>query len=287
MRDEGAWCRAAFAALAEPKRSRDPRPMVKGSHTSVAPSSRRPKRIALIQPWVADSGGSQWTIDSMISYLAVAADLGAELAVFPEAFPFWLGETVPDIDMARTELARVACPAALAFIAGGYVRDQWGVRNALFLTFGREPRGTYFKRELWRAEKKLTPPVSVIAGEAAAVWTWGDRACIPLICADVYSPSERRRRVLIDSVRDRGGEDGDLIVVSSYGGVTHGARWQSNLAAWAREFRSPVAFCNFAGVDRRTEPPHPLGRGGSRVVLPSTGLVVQRRHEAGIFVHDV
>ncbi len=239
---------------------------------------RRPNNVTLVQVRYE----SKWTVASMSAYLHVAGDLGAELAIFPECFPFGDEENAPDIEKARDELARINCPPSLAFIAGGYVKDDEGTRNAVFLVYEGGVRGSYFKQFRWKKE-------GIKSGAGCARFVWGDgndaRACVPLICADVYSPLAAQRKKLFKSAREVGAQQGDLFVVSAYAGVPHGARWRSALFAWAEEFESPVAFCNFAGVDPNPGPTQNFGHGGSDVFWEERRLI--QPEQPGVYVHDL
>lgn len=243
----------------------------------------RPARIALVQP----DFKSAWTEASIGPYLAAAADLGAELAVFPEIFPFWSVSSIPSLDEARARLAALPCPDSLAFIAGGLIWEGAALRNAAFLTYRGAACGTYFKQILWRTELVENAPFPVVPGERATRFTWADRACVPLICADVFSPSLARRQQLFAAVRAQGALDGDLFVVCAYAGGPRSRQWRASLSAWAQEFDSPVAFCSFAGEDIETDPGTLLGGGGSAVFRPDARRAPPQPTAPGIYIHDL
>jgi|APLak6261660231_1056022.scaffolds.fasta_scaffold59978_2 predicted amidohydrolase len=95
-------------------------------------------KIALLQLDVNDKLG----LPQQIPELLIASS-GADLVVFPELMPFdKAGRTAIPIDQARETIGAYATWDS-AFIAGGYVRQDKVLRNAVFFAYAGAMLGTY------------------------------------------------------------------------------------------------------------------------------------------------
>ncbi|MCC7535018.1 MAG: carbon-nitrogen hydrolase family protein [Deltaproteobacteria bacterium] len=246
------------------------------------------RAVALVQVDVK----RQWRLQSMLGHLAVAKDLGADLAVFPEAFPFWQSRTrALRMEDATDRLAALACPPDLAFVAGGYVLDKEDqLRNAAFLvSSGRRVRH-YFKRKAWRGGtggERRPGPYGIHEGTEAVVFRWRGGSCLPLICSDVFGQSagdqaahEQWLRRELAPFRE---EAPDLVVVPSYPKAPTGKRWCAMLRLAAAVLDRPVAFCSVAGHDESG-----FGGGGSAVYFPDgTRSPAPPPRTSGVFVIEL
>lgn len=185
------------------------------------------------------------------SSLEVARDGGADLALFPECFPFDDEKTPVPIKKAYSILRNLG---SLPFIAGGYVHDGSHPRNAVWLIDRQGPELRYFKRVRWGGEP-ITP------GPGPELWTLGSTKIVPLICADVFGAKGKPKRALRELESRLAGIRGlkpDLLVVPSYAKGVDKERWQSHLKLCASSLKVPLAFCNIAGKDKKG-----FGGGGS------------------------
>ena len=96
-------------------------------------------KIALIQ---LDANDKLWSPEHIPELLNMSS--GADLVVFPELVPFdKTGRHAMPIDQAHEVLSMCATFDS-AFIAGGYVRQDKALRNAVFLAYDKAIHGTYF-----------------------------------------------------------------------------------------------------------------------------------------------
>jgi predicted amidohydrolase len=242
------------------------------------------RTIALIQPLWRPKGRAKsdpWDLDALDQHVADAH--GADLVVFPESYPWY---TVPDpkdrarllwdpvehwpIGFAQEKLHAVARRHGRAIIAGGVLREDGVLRNALLCAIpGRARVQVYYKRILWdRLEEENFAPWPLTE---STVFKHGDRAIIPLICADVFGPTaatDQRRPGMRDEVQriaiaDAARWPGAPIVVCAYAGDPTGDDWTSRLQALADAADTHVLFCNVAGNDGGG-----FGGGNSGVFVP-------------------
>jgi len=95
-------------------------------------------KIALIQQDANDKLGFPEHIPELL-----IASSGADLVVFPELMPFdKTGRTAIPIDQGHEDLSLCAS-SEVPFIAGGYVRQEKTLRNAVFLAYDKAIHGTY------------------------------------------------------------------------------------------------------------------------------------------------
>ena len=209
------------------------------------------------------------------SSLEVACDGGADLAVFPECFPFRSPRSALPIEDA---LALLRSINSIPFIAGGYVRDgNLRPRNAVWLVdHGKRAQLPYFKQVPWDERIEV--------GTIPVVWSLGETKISPLICADVFGGTnegtDRAGAGLKARLADIRALEPDLVVVPSYGGGVHRKRWQSHLRLCSQRLHAPVAFCNIAEWDGD------FGGGGSAMYGPN-GSRTQHRTEPGINVYTL
>ena len=116
------------------------------------------------------------------------------------------GRNAISIDQAR-EFLSLCTTADSAFIAGGYVRKDKALRNAVFLAYDGAIHGTYFKRIRWQNE-------AIHVGQTGVCFTWKSGfACIPLICADAAdNPSPLGTQMMADAIQL--GANADTPIVS-------------------------------------------------------------------------
>ncbi|MCC4610396.1 hypothetical protein [Xanthomonas campestris] len=157
--------------------------------------------------------------------LNMAEEENADLAVFPEGFPFMgANETgaAPSLDAAMSELQRFP-PHSLAFIVGGYVMEGVHQRNASFLVHEGQVHAPYFKRVPWLDEplKPGNEPdgrAAQMLGEAAAL---GAGPSCP-------------------------------IIVSTFGADLRTPYWTEPLRVWARACNAPILVSAIAGQSAAT-----------------------------------
>jgi predicted amidohydrolase len=236
-------------------------------------------KIALIQ---LDANDKLWSAKYIPELLI--ASTGADLVVFPELMPFdKAGRQAMPIDQAHEVLSLCASSSEVAFIAGGYVRQDKTLRNAAFLAYGSAIHGTYFKRIRWQAE-----PINV--GQAGVCFTWKPGlACIPLICADAAdNPSPLGTQMMAEAIQ-LGANADTPIVVPSYGASLATPEWREPLQLWAIGCGAPVAICGISGKSRSTYLEDGIkkyyGGGGSAVFWPN-GSRTRQSSKRGIYIVD-
>lgn len=143
-------------------------------------------RIALFQLHaheVESCAGKDVPAERIAHLLSMAAEHKADLAVFPECYPFIAHTstgTPPCINDAIEDLKELS-PNTLAFIVGGYVMEDGHQRNASFLVHEGLVHEPYFKRVAWLDE-------AIKPGTTQLKWSWNEHQVIPRICADVCVP---------------------------------------------------------------------------------------------------
>jgi predicted amidohydrolase len=235
-------------------------------------------KIALIQ---LDANDRLWTPEYIPELLNMST--GADLVVFPELMPFdKTGRHAMPIDQARETLSAYAT-LDNAFIAGGYVRQDKTLRNAVFLVYDGAIHGTYFKRIRWQKE-----PIKV--GQTGVCFTWNPGlACIPLICADAAdNPSRLGTQMMAEAIQ-LGANADTPIVVPSYGAGLAKPEWREPLQLWAMGCGAPVAICGISGKSRSTYLEDGIkkhyGGGGSAVFWPN-GSRTRQSSKRGIYIVD-
>ena len=182
--------------------------------------------------------------------LNLAHEHGADLAVFPESYPFIVsgdaGEP-PPIKSAIEDLQALP-PHPVAFIVGGYVMEGNIKRNATFLVHQAQVQAPYFKRVPWQEE-------DFVPGNALLRWNWNDHQVIPLICADVCvpwnEPDGRMEQMLAEAAALGAGPECPIIV-STFGADLRTPYWTEPLRAWARACNAPVLVSAVAGKSKAT-----------------------------------
>ena len=235
-------------------------------------------KIALVQ---LDANDKLWSCQHIPDLLI--ASKGADLVVFPELMPFdKTGRHAIPIAQA-CEVLSAYSTSEIAFIAGGYVRDNNVARNAAFLAYDGAIHGTYFKRIRWQEE-----PIQV--GQSGVCFTWGPGfACIPLICADAAdNPSPVGTQMMHEAIQL--GADADTpIVIPSYGAGLATPIWQEPLQLWAMGCGAPVAICGISGRSKSTYQEDGItnhyGGGGSGVFWPN-GSRTRQSSKRGIYIVD-
>lgn len=170
--------------------------------------------------------------------LNLAHEHNADLAVFPENYPFFANTDAnkpPLIDTAIEDLQKL--PAhPVAFIVGGYVNEGDRKRNASFLVHEGRVHTPYFKRVPWQDE-------GFEPGTALVRWSWNDHQVIPLICADVCVPwnePDGRMAQMMGEAAALGAGPSCPIIVSTFGADLREPYWTEPLRAWARSCNAPV-----------------------------------------------
>ncbi|GEM_PF-1984720 len=210
-------------------------------------------RIALIQlpaDEVEACAGSGIPAERIGQLLDLAAAHHADLAVFPEGYPFIMSsaEGAPvRLEQAKADLE--ALPAhPVACILGGYVMERDTPRNASFLIHQGHLHEPYFKRVRWQDEQ-FEP------GTALLRWRWVNHQVIPLICADVCvpwnAPDGRTAQMLGEAIA-LGAGPACPIIVSTFGADLRTPYWTAPLRAWARACNAPVLVAAIAGASCRT-----------------------------------
>lgn len=258
-----------------------------------------PRRtIAVIQPYWhnARPGRSDaWTLEQLEKWVADVA--ATDVAVVPECYPWctettranppemvWTHEEHWPLDFAREKLRAIARRHGRTIIAGGVLREGDRLRNALlYASPAHRDVQVYCKRILWDTfeERHFAEwPLS-----QSTVFRDGDRAIIPLICADVFGPTEAtearrpgmREAVLAAAVDDARRFPGAPILVCAYAGRPTKRGWSDRLQALADAARTNVIFCNFAGNDGSG-----FGGGGSGVFIPEASPI-RLGNDEGVF----
>lgn len=225
-------------------------------------------KIALFQlsaHEVEARSGTSVPIDRVSQLLSMAAEQSADLAVFPEGFPFTVdNETgaAMSIDEAISALQEIPSHA-VAFIAGGYVMEGDYKRNASFLVHNGHVHAPYFKRVPW-LEEPIKP------GKSLLKWSWDGHQVIPLICADVCVPwnePDGRAALMLGEAVVLGAGPSCPIIVSTFGADLRTPYWTGPLHAWARACNAPILVSAVAGksADKFIEngKPRHYGGGGS------------------------
>lgn len=183
-------------------------------------------------------------IDRISQLLGMAADQNADLAVFPEGFPFIANgevDAATSIQEARRALQEI--PAhTLAFIVGGYVMEGDCQRNASFLVHNGRVHDPYFKRIPW-LDEPFEP------GTALLRWNWDGYQVIPLICADVCVPwnePDGRAALMMGEAVALGAGPSCPIIVSTFGADLRKPYWTNPLRAWARACNAPILVAAIA-----------------------------------------
>lgn len=182
--------------------------------------------------------------------LNMAEEENADLAVFPEGFPFMVANeagAAPSLDAAMSELQRFP-PHSLAFIVGGYVMEGVHQRNASFLVHEGQVHAPYFKRVPW-LDEPLKP------GTVLLRWSWNGHQVIPLICADVCVPwnePDGRAAQMLGEAAALGAGPSCPIIVSTFGADLRTPYWTEPLRAWARACNAPILVSAIAGQSAAT-----------------------------------
>ena len=177
--------------------------------------------------------------------LDLAGTHNADLAVFPESYPFIANSDKvkpPPFDSAIADLQTLP-PHPVAFIVGGYVMEGDRKRNASFLVHQGRVHTPYFKRVPWQDED-FDP------GKELLRWSWNDHQVIPLICADVCVPwnePDGRTAQMMGEAATLGAGPGCPIIVSTFGADLRAPYWTDPLRAWARACNAPVLVSAVAG----------------------------------------
>ena len=256
------------------------------------------RRIVLVQPYWHNTKprvSDAWSLEQLETWVTSMAP--NDVAVFPECYPWstepkstsstemlWEHEEHWPIDFAREKLRAVARRCGRAIVAGGVFREGDRLRNALlYASPNRRDVQVYCKRILWDSfeERHFSEwPLS-----QSTVFRDGDRAIIPLICADVFGPTEAtasrrpgmREAVLAAAVDDARRFPGVPILVCAYARSPTKRGWNDRLQALANTARTNVLFCNVAGNDG-----HGFGGGGSGVFIPDASPIRLRKGK-GVF----
>ncbi len=188
--------------------------------------------------------------DRIAQLLSLAEDHNADLAVFPEGFPFITdSETAapPSLDEVIAALHRIP-PHSLAFIVGGYIMECGDQRNASFLVHDGQVHAPYFKRVPW-LDEPFKP------GTALLRWSWSGHQVIPLICADVCVPwnePDGRAAQMLGEAAALGVGPSCPIIVSTFGTDLRTPYWTEPLRAWARACNAPILISAIAGRSTAT-----------------------------------
>lgn len=228
-------------------------------------------RIGLVQLHANDH---HWGIGGLRLILDTAPDV--DLLLFPECMPF---DTTCEASQALEELSLASSlDSTPPFIAGGYVRDDGGRRNTIYLMEGGKALGEYSKRVRWK--ERFTP------GNSSKLFQWSRGKCFPLICADAsVAQSPQGTRMMHDAL-ELGVNKRVPIIVSAYGSLFFRPYWQTPLQAWAFGTGAPVVVCNIAGKGKAWEHEGDhghFGGGGSGVFWPDGSAPLQFR-ERGIHI---
>ena len=238
-------------------------------------------KISLIQ---LDAGTTEnWSYKDIPKLLI--ASKGADLAVFPENMPFYDLEELITIEDAREKLKSVSS-SDIAFIAGGYVKEDRNTRNAVFLAYDKAIHGTYFKRIPWNDE-----PIE--PGESTVLFSWKPGfSCVPLICADaMYNPNRTSTKMMNEAIQLGANSDTDTpIIISSYGADLETNFWQKPLKLWSQGCGAVVAICGISGNSKITfkengKKRH-YGGGGSSMYWADGSRSSHENKESGIYLID-
>ena len=181
--------------------------------------------------------------------LDMAAQQSADLAVFPEGFPFVAagGTAVQSLEVASTLLASIA-PHSVAFVVGGYVTEGDCQRNVSFLVHEGRVHAPYFKRVRWQDEP-FEPGTSLLR------WNWNGHQVIPLICADVCVPwnePDGRTAAMMGEAAALGASPSCPVIVSTFGADLRTPYWTNALRAWSRACNAPILVSAIAGRSAAT-----------------------------------
>lgn len=187
--------------------------------------------------------------DLLEKLLSMAVEQNADLAVFPEGFPFMVadGSVSPSLDEAISILQRIP-PHSMAFIVGGYVTEGACQRNASFLVHEGQVHAPYFKRVRWQDE-----PFE--SGTSLLRWNWNGHQVIPLICADICVPwnePDGRAAQMLGEAAALGAGPSCPIIVSTFGADLRTPYWTNPLRAWSRACNAPVLVSAIAGRSAAT-----------------------------------
>jgi predicted amidohydrolase len=224
-------------------------------------------------------------------YLGVSGK--ADLTVFPEYFPFNQEYPISNIKAIERLEKSPASQRGCTYIAGGYVVEnaihakQGTLRNRVYLVHRGYVIDYYDKQIQWRTEK-------FIPGRIVKTFSWGNKKCIPLICADAYPDPQDMERIIERAVIV-GASATVPIVVSSYGDGLTESGWTKSLRSIAVKCKATVVICNISGkskiryLDKVEEggdgKMHPYGGGGSGLFLPGNQKAQQFK-EPGIISID-
>jgi predicted amidohydrolase len=183
---------------------------------------------------------------------------------------------------AQNELIQIKTKTA--FIAGGYIKDSVGIRNAIFLVHNGEIKGEYYKRRWGEGD-----PENLVLGTKAKLFKWEKFSCIPLICADVFDvPSKKGTEMMYEAIQ-MGASENTPIIVCSYGSGLQTPFWQVPLQSWSSGCECPVLIC---GVSGKSDKPiivdgfeEYCGGGGSGVFW-SDGVSPYQKSDSGIYIID-
>lgn len=196
-------------------------------------------KIALVQ--LDASNDDAWSVDRMESLLRLSA--GVDLVVFPEGILFDQTGKYAIFDNVAIEKLYSVISIGKPFIAVGYVRYGGHLRNVAYLIHNGAMIVSYFKRVKWRGEH-FEP------GNESVKFSWGTKACIPLICADAGdNPSPTGTRTMHQAL-ELGANANTPIVIPSFGAGLMTSYWKVPLTTWARGCGAPVAICGVWGKVR-------------------------------------
>lgn len=210
-------------------------------------------RIALFQLHaheVEACASAGFPAERIVQLLSMAEEENADLAVFPEGFPFMVdNETgvAPSLDAAMSSLQRISLHS-LAFIVGGYVMEGDYLRNASFLVHEGRVHAPYFKRVPW-LDEPFKPGTDLLR------WSWNEHQVIPLICADVCVPwnePDGRAAQMLGEAAALGVGPSCPIIVSTFGTDLRTPYWTEPLRAWARACNAPILVSAIADQSAAT-----------------------------------